>query len=263
VNLFDTHAHLDAPQFAADREAVVARARDAGVEIICVSTDLESSVATVRLVGARHAVPLRCAVGIHPHEAGRYVDGCDLGLETRKRLADLTKNPRVVAIGEIGLDYFKNYAPRSAQLSVFRAQLELARELNLPVIVHMRDAAEDLLTELRSFPGLRGVIHSFTGDQELANHILALDFYLGLNGIVTFSKDPALREAVQRIRMDRLLIETDAPYLAPVPHRGRRNEPAFVRHVAEFIADLRGLSPEELARVTTGNVRELFGFSPQ
>ncbi len=203
---------------------------------------------------------LFCAVGIHPHEAGRYADGSDLGLETRKRLADLTKNPRVVAIGEIGLDHFKNYAPRSTQLSVFRAQLELARELNLPVIIHMRDAAEDLLTELRSFPGLRGVIHSFTGDQELANHILALDFYLGLNGIVTFSKDPALREAVQRIRMDRLLVETDAPYLAPVPHRGRRNEPAFVRHVADCVADRRGLSREEFARATTENAQQLFRF---
>jgi TatD DNase family protein len=187
VSLIDTHAHLDAPQFAADRDTVIARARAVEVEIISVSTDLESSETTLRL---SESYNLFCAVGIHPHEAARYVDGVGAVREPslQERLAALAKNPRVVAIGEIGLDYFKDYAPRSVQQKVFRAQLALARELDLPVIIHMRDSAEDVLAELQRFQGLKGVIHSFTGDRELASRIIAQGFYLGFNGIITFNR---------------------------------------------------------------------------
>ncbi len=256
-SLIDTHAHLDAAEFAGDLSEVIERARRAEVQIISVSTDLDSAEATVELA---RRYKLRCAVGIHPHLAERYVHDGRFAPESLDRLTGLAQQRQVVAIGEIGLDYYKNYAPREAQLVIFRAQLALARQVELPVVIHLREAALEVLAELRRLPGLRGVIHSFTGDAELAQQIEALGFYLSLNGIVTFGKESSLRQAAQQISLERLLLETDSPYLAPVPWRGKRNEPLYLRQVAEFVAELRGLTPEALAQATSENARRLFGL---
>lgn len=256
LSLIDTHVHLDATEFAGDLPGVIERARRAGIGIISVSTDLDSAEATVALA---RRYGLCCAVGIHPHLAERYIHGGRFAPEALDRLSGLAQERQVVAIGEIGLDYYKNYAPREAQLVIFRAQLELARQVELPVVIHLREAAPELLAELRRLPGLRGVLHSFTGDAELARQIEALGFYLSLNGIVTFSKESSLRQAAQHISRERLLLETDSPYLAPVPWRGKRNEPLYLIQVAQFVAELRGLTREELAQATSANARRLFG----
>jgi TatD DNase family protein len=250
--LIDSHAHLDSSQFDADREHVVQRALAAGVHIVCIATDLRSSQKSLEIA---RKYELHCIAGVHPHEADQFA-----GSETLDQLRKLIAEPEVIAIGEIGLDYFKEYAPRQSQHRALRAQLALALELNKPVVIHLRDAAEDLLNILRERPGLSGVIHSFTGSWGLAQELLALGFYLSVNGIVTFEKSSELREVVARIPLERLLVETDCPYLAPVPMRGRRNEPSFVRFVAQTVAQIKKLSLDNVARVTTQNARALFGF---
>jgi TatD DNase family protein len=250
--LIDSHAHLDSPQFDADREHVVRRARDADVTIISIATDIASGWKTLEIA---RTYKLRCAVGIHPHHAEQFS-----GAETLEQLRRLCAEPEVVAIGEIGLDYFKEYAPRQRQQRAFRAQLGVALELNKPVVIHVRDAAEDLLKILSEHAGVRGVVHSFTGDGALAQRVLDLGLYLSVNGIVTFEKSQTLREAVAQIPVERLLLETDCPYLAPVPMRGRRNEPSFVRYVAQTVAQIKQCSLDDIAQATTHNAQELFGF---
>ncbi|MCS6937461.1 MAG: TatD family hydrolase [Candidatus Bipolaricaulota bacterium] len=250
--LVDSHAHLDSPQFDADREHVIRRALEANVRIISIATEMQSSWKTVEIA---RKYELRCTVGIHPHQAQQFS-----GEETLAQLRTLCAAPQVVAVGEIGLDYFKEYAPRATQQKALRAQLALAQELNKPVVIHLRDAAEDLLEILGEHRGVRGVVHSFTGDWALAQRLLALGFYLSVNGIVTFEKSQALREAVAQIPLERLLVETDAPYLAPVPMRGRRNEPSFVRYVAQTVAQIKRVSVDEVAEATTRNAQALFGF---
>ncbi len=263
--LIDSHAHLDNAQFDADREHVVRRALEAGVRVISIATDLRSSHKGLEIA---RKYELHCTAGLHPHEADQFV-----GDETLEQLRRLLTEPEVIAIGEIGLDYFKEYAPRESQQRAFRAQLALAQELRKPVVVHLREATEDLLAILRecaphprplSLQGrgerLRGVVHSFTGDWGLAQELLALGFYLSVNGIVTFEKSQALRAAVARIPLERLLLETDCPYLAPVPMRGKRNEPSFVHYVAQTVAQIKKLSLDEIAQATTQNARALFGF---
>jgi TatD DNase family protein len=205
--LIDSHAHLDSPQFDPDREHVVRRALEANVKIISIATDVPSSHKTLEIA---RKYELRCAVGVHPHEAEQFSEE-----ETLAQLRRLCAEPEVVAVGEIGLDYFKEYAPRSAQQRAFRAQLAIAQELHKPVVIHLRDAAEDLLQILKEHPGVRGVVHSFTGDWALAQELLDLGMYLSVNGIVTFERSHALRETVAKIPIERLLLETDCPYLAP------------------------------------------------
>ncbi|MCX8103542.1 MAG: TatD family hydrolase [Candidatus Bipolaricaulota bacterium] len=250
--LVDSHAHLDSSQFDADREHVIRRALEANVRIISIATEIQSSWKTLEIA---RKYELRCTVGIHPHQAEQFS-----GDETLAQLRALCAAPEVVAVGEIGLDYFKEYAPRASQQRAFRAQLTLAQELNKPVVIHLRDAAEDLLQILSEHRNMRGVIHSFTGDWALAQKLLALGFYLSVNGIVTFEKAQVLREAVAQIPLERLLVETDSPYLAPVPMRGRRNEPSFVRYVAQAVAQIRRVSVDEVAEATTRNAQALFGF---
>lgn len=254
MKLIDTHAHLDSERYDSDREAVIRRALNAGVQIITMGTDLESSAQAVELA---RRYGLYAAVGVHPHEAKRYVRAEQLAPDALARLEELLGEERVVAVGEIGLDYFKEYSHRDAQHAALRAQLELAERCDKPVVLHNRDSERDLLQILGDYD-VEGVLHSFTGDRALAERVLELGLYLGVNGIVTFPKSGALREAVQAIPLDRLLIETDSPYLAPVPHRGKRNEPLYVRDVAAYLARLRGITFEELARATTANARELF-----
>lgn len=248
--LIDSHAHLDSSRFDPDREHVVRRALEADVDVICIATDLHSSQKSLEIA---RKYELRCTAGLHPHEAAQFEEG-----ETPDCLREFFSEPEVVAVGEIGLDYFKEYAPRAIQQQAFRAQLALAQELDKPVVIHLRDAADDLLAILKEHQGVRGMIHSFTGDWALAQELLALGFYLSVNGIVTFEQSRELRATVEKIPIECLLIETDCPYLAPVPMRGRRNEPSFVRYVAQTVAQIKKLSLDEVAQTTTRNARELF-----
>lgn len=254
MRLVDTHAHLDAKRFDSDREEVILRALEADVQVITVGTDIESNEQAVRIA---QKYGIYAAAGIHPHEAGRFVRDGRLDAQALARLEGLLGEERVVAVGEIGLDYFKDYSPREAQRAAFAAQLELARRRERPVVVHNRESEDDLLRFLSEHGGF-GVVHSFTGDGSLAEEILALGFHLGVNGIVTFAKDRELRRALTTIPLNRLLVETDSPFLAPVPKRGRRNEPAFVCHVAQHVAEQRDIPGEELAEATTENAARLF-----
>lgn len=249
MRLIDSHAHLDDRAFGKDRAAVIARAFAEEIGIVTIGSDLRSSREAVRLA-ERHR-RIWATVGVHPHDAKR-VDARTLGeLET---LAE-----QAVAIGEIGLDYYRDLSPRDVQRRAFREQLELARRVDLPICLHNRASTDDLLKILRETgPEHRGVIHSFLGDAELARGFLDLGLHLGIGGPVTYPKNGALREAVKVVPPERLLVETDSPYLPPVPYRGRRNEPSYVAYVAEEIARLKGLDPEDVARRTTENAVRLF-----
>jgi TatD DNase family protein len=262
LTLIDTHAHLDFPQFDADRQAVMERATAAGVEIVVnVGTDLTSSQRAVRLAEQYDSV--YAAVGMHPHDA-KKLDGAALA-----RLRDLAQRPRVVAVGEIGLDYYRNLSPRDAQRRAFQAQLAWASRLGKPVIIHDREAHEEIMEMLADWVvglsdsplvGRVGVLHTFSGSLPMAKQAIDLGFYISISGPVTYKNARRLPGIVQALPLDRLLVETDCPYLAPHPYRGKRNEPAHVRLVAQRIADLRGMPLDELAEVTSANARRLFGF---
>jgi TatD DNase family protein len=253
--LIDTHAHLDSGQYDADREAVIARAAVAGIShILTVGCDLTSSRASVELAAAHLAI--YAAVGIHPHDALQATD------EGLAELRALCAQPKVVALGEIGLDFYRDRAPREAQRDAFRRQIRLAREVGLPVIVHDRDAHEEVLAILREerTAEVGGVLHCFSGDLAMARACIELGFYLSFPGTITYPKNEAAREVVRAVPVEQMLVETDSPYLAPQAHRGRRNEPAFVRHTAGMIAEIKGLSVEDVARITTLNAFTLFGI---
>ncbi|MGQ9683709.1 MAG: TatD family hydrolase [Anaerolineae bacterium] len=256
LRLVDTHAHLDFDAFAADRAEVLERAAAAGVEwILDVGADMASSRRAVALAGQQPG--LWAAVGVHPHEA------VTLSPEALDELRILSRDPRVLAIGEIGLDYYRDLAPRPVQREAFAAQLNLAQELQRPVIVHSREAARDTLEMLRaagraSGGNLRGVMHCFSGDLALAKELVGLGLHIGIAGPVTYVKAQALREVARELPLDRLLLETDCPYLAPQVYRGKRNEPAYVRYVAEQVAELRGLSAEQVGCATSENAQSLF-----
>ena len=252
--LVDTHAHLDSGQFNADRDTVIARAHAAGIShILTIGCDLESSRESVAL--ALQHPNIYAAVGVHPHDAST-VDP-----ELLATLKGLCREEKVVAIGETGLDYYRDRSPREDQRRAFRAQLELAQELELPVIVHDRDAHDDVLAILREFsgPSLQGVLHCFSGDLAMARDCLELGLYISIAGPVTYPKNTALREVVAGVSIDRLLVETDCPYLSPQKYRGRRNEPAHVRLTAEMVATVKGLSSEDVARITSHNAWKLVG----
>ena len=250
--LFDSHAHLDDEKFADDREAVIARAKENGVtHIINIGADMESSARSVALASQHESI--YAAVGVHPHEAEKVVAA------DYDQLAEWTRLDKVVAIGEIGLDYYYDLSPRDLQKEVFIRQLDVARQMHMPIVIHDRDAHGDTMAILkREGKGLIGVVHCFAGSLEMANELIKMGWYIGCDGPVTFKNAAKLPEIMTKIPLERLLIETDSPYLTPVPLRGKRNEPAYVRFVAEHIATLRGISGEELAKVTTKNVCELF-----
>ena len=251
--LIDSHCHLDDSDFDADREAVIARAAEAGVELmLAVGTgggppDLEAGL---RLAESHPG--MRATVGVHPHDASKASE------ETFERLRELLSRPRVIAMGEIGLDYHYDFSPRQVQREVFVRQLQIARDAGVPVIIHTREAWDDTLRLLREHWQGPGVMHCFSGGPEEAELVLDLGFYLSFAGIVTFPKAQRVQEAARMAPLDRLLVETDAPYLAPVPHRGKRNEPAFVVHTARKIAELRGAPFETIAAQTGANFRALF-----
>jgi len=267
MQLVDSHAHLEARAFDADREETIARAVAAGVgAIVTCGADLASSEAAADLAATHDVV--WAAVGIHPHEA-RQVWGNAAAVDEAHiaRLARLAARPRVVAVGEIGLDYYYDLSPREAQRAVLARQLALAGELGLPVILHNRESDADLRAIVDRAMGdgavttpLRGVLHCFMADGVMADWALARGLYLGVAGPVTFKNADALRAVLRDVPPDRLLIETDSPYLAPHPWRGRRNEPAYVAHVAEKLADVLGIAPDDLARRTRENAHRLFGL---
>ncbi|HHS98582.1 MAG TPA: TatD family deoxyribonuclease [Chloroflexi bacterium] len=253
MRLVDSHAHLDFPQFDADREVVIERAREAGlVAILNVGTDLASSRAAGALADRYDFI--YAAVGVHPHDAKTVTPA------VLEDLRELARHPKVVAIGEIGLDYYRDLSPRPVQRRVFAQQLALAAELGLPVVVHSREAHDDVLAALQDWQGGGGVLHSYSGGPERLEEVMALGFSIGLSGPVTFRKAHRLRAVAAAAPLDRLLVETDCPYLTPVPYRGRRNEPAYVRYVAEAVARARGVSVEDVARATTENARRLFDW---
>jgi TatD DNase family protein len=254
--LIDSHCHVAEPEFDADRDAVLARAAAAGVTtVVCVGAvgRVDNNGPTLALAGTHGGVRVAATVGIHPHDA---VTADDAALGVLRRMASA---PGVVALGETGLDYHYEHSPRAAQLDAFARTAALARTLDMPLVVHVRDAHADAAAVLRAErPDSGVVIHCFTGDAADARRYLDLGMLLSISGIVTFKTADALREAVRLIPDDHLLVETDAPFLAPVPHRGKRNEPQHVRVVAEAVAAVRGAGFEAVAATTTANARRFF-----
>jgi TatD DNase family protein len=249
--LVDTHLHLDAPPFSADREAVLERAEAAGVGLlVSAGTSLEGSRETLAL--AERYPRVWAAVGIHPESAGTADS------EALDQLGVLLQHPRVVAVGEVGLDYVRNGVPRSVQIAAFQAQVRLACREGVPVVVHNREAHEDVERILREEGASRVVCHCFTGTPETAVRWAKAGWMISLAGILTFANAGSLRQVAQQVPADRLLVETDAPYLAPVPVRGRRCEPAFLIHTVRVLADLRGLSPEAAEAVLEQNAKRVF-----
>ncbi len=257
--MIDSHCHLADEGFAADLDAVIARAREAGVDralVILAAGDAREAAQARRVDELWPEV--RVAIGVHPHHAHQFTDDSERAADAvRDQIAGTTS---ARAIGEIGLDYHYDFSPRDVQQAVFRSQVELARELRLPVVIHTREADADTLAILREAGGgdVSGVLHCFTGDASLARAGLDLGFYISLAGIITFPKASELRDTVRRVPLDRLLAETDSPFLAPVPHRGRRNEPAHVTHIVAALASLHGLAPADMASATTANFCALF-----
>lgn len=256
VHLIDTHCHLNHEQFNEDPEDLddaIRRAHAAGVrELIVVGYDLESSEKAVEI--ARRSPSAFAAIGIHPHVSRHYDDGPE------EKLREMAADSRVVAIGEIGLDYHYDFSPREDQYRAFRAQIRLASETGLPIIIHCREAYGDVLCVLESDKPVKTgcVMHCWAGNEEETERAHSLGCYLGFGGVLTFKNADANRAVAESVPLDRLLVETDAPYLAPVPYRGKRNEPAYIRLVAEKLGEIRGMDLETIASATTANARRAF-----
>ncbi len=249
----DTHCHLNHPDLFPEWESLLFRAQQSGVHrCILIGYDFPSSERAIQL--AEQSSALYATVGIHPHEALQWTP------ETFHRLRALAQHPKVVAIGEIGLDFYRNFSPPDAQYSAFHAQLTLAQECNLPVVIHCREAYDELLTVLENYSSLRGVLHCFSGTPEHAERGLALGCYLGIGGVITFKSAESLRTIVRTMPCERLLIETDSPYLAPHPYRGKRNEPAYLPIIAQHVAQLWETDLETLSSQTEQNAKSLFQF---
>jgi len=253
--LIDSHAHLEMKEFDSDREEVIKRAGNEGVDfIVTVGTNLKLSQKAVALAGQYENI--YASVGVHPHDVA-HTDENTWG--SLKELVN-TKREIIVAYGEIGLDFFRNISPKEKQIEAFGRQLELASELNLPVVIHDRDAHEQTLKIVKSSGVRRGVFHCFSGDYEMARQCIDLGFYISVPGVVTFDKAKTIQDVVQRLPLSSILLETDAPYLAPVPHRGKRNEPSFIVNTAKKVAEIKKISWEEVAQVTACNTMNLFGI---
>jgi len=256
VSLIDSHCHLNYPGLVEDEAGVLERARARGVNgFLNISTRQREWDDVIAATG-RHP-DVWAAIGVHPHEADQHPD---LGAEA---LVAAAAHPKVIAIGECGLDYYYDKSDRGAQKERFAAHLEAARQTKLPVVVHTRDAEEDTVAILKGAPGVTGVLHCFTGSRWLAEQGLSLGWRISLSGIVTFKNAQELQETAKVVPDDMLLVETDSPFLAPVPHRGRPCEPAYVADTAAFVAGLRGVSPEALAEQTSANFFRLFAKAAQ
>ncbi|MFC1683351.1 TatD family hydrolase [Candidatus Zixiibacteriota bacterium] len=250
--LIDSHAHLDFSQFKNDREQVIQRALDAGLAaIVNVGTDLPSSEKSADL--ARKHAPIYAVVGVHPHDAKTLTPS------SLTRLTELAEDPKVVAIGEIGLDFYRDLSPRHLQREAFRQQIRLAIELDIPMVIHDRDAHAEVLDIMHQEEAHRvgGVLHCFSGDLEMARQGLEMGFYIAFGGPITYGGGKK-QEIARHIPLNRILVETDCPFLTPVPHRGQRNEPAYVRYVVEKLAELRGVSFEKVAQATGENAMRVF-----
>lgn len=259
MKFIDSHCHIDGEQFDEDRDEVVRRAREAGVVAMLNigtgdphSDDFRRAVAVAERYDNVYA-----SVGVHPHDAKLYDDAAEA------HLTDLAKSEKVIAWGEIGLDYYYDHSPRDVQRDVFRRQIRTAKELNLPIIIHSRDADDEtveILTEECSYEGFRGIMHCFGGTAAMAEDLMKIGFMISFAGNVTFKKAENLRDAARVVPLDRLLIETDCPFLTPVPFRGKRNEPSFVVLTAQFLAELYSIDVESLAAATTANFLRIFGL---
>lgn len=255
--IVDTHCHIDFAWFDDDREEVIERAAAAGVQQVVVpALDLTSSQRILELIKKHDA--LFGAVGVHPNSSTNWEDGW---VEDLNQLAE---HPKIVAVGEIGLDYYRDHSPRNIQRATLEAQLQLAHQRNLPVIIHNRDSDSDVIRLLRASPAVGrdriGVLHSFLTSWDIAKKALDLGFYIGFTGPITYKKSDALREVVKKVPMDRILVETDAPFLTPQERRGERNEPSYVKFIVEEIAKIKSRPVEEIARITTANAKALFGL---
>jgi TatD DNase family protein len=251
--LIDTHCHLFFDEIKEDLSSVLKRAADLGVtKFICVGTNIEDSKQSYNL--ALNYENIFSTAGVHPHDteevAENYID----------ELYNLLKNKKVVAVGEIGLDYFKELSDISVQKKIFAEQLELAQKINKPIVFHNRDSDDDIINTLSEFPNIHGVAHCFSSTYDVAKKLIDMGFYISFSGNLTF-KNSHLPEVAKRLPIDRLLVETDSPFLSPVPHRGKTNEPGRARFVADFLARLHNLSINEVARITTTNAKIIFNFS--
>jgi TatD DNase family protein len=257
--LVDSHCHLDFPDFAAELDAVVARARAAGIgRIVTISTRVRKFAQVLAV--AENFPGIFCSVGTHPHNAHEELD------IDAKALIALTKNPKVVAIGEAGLDYHYEKSPRDAQAQGLRQHIAAARETGLPLVIHARECDADMARILEEESGkgaFPAVLHCFTGGRDLAMRAIGLGHYVSFTGILTFKNSQALRDIAAALPPDRILVETDAPYLAPLPYRGKRNEPAYVAETAKVLAEIRGVTADEIARQTTENFFHLFNKVPR
>jgi len=255
MTAIDSHAHLDLPAFDTDRDAVIQRALQKGVShIITVGIGKQECVHALQI--AEDHPQVFAALGIHPHNAA------DCDLQALDMLEQKSRSSKVVALGEIGLDFYRNLSGREEQIRAFRTQLDLARSLKLPVIIHDREAHTETLAILREEKAgeYGGVVHCFSGDVRMAFSCIESGFHISIPGTVTFKSARLVQEVVRKVPLDHLLVETDCPFLAPAPYRGKRNEPAYVIHVAEAIAAIKGITPEEAGRVTAQNTRSLFSF---
>ena len=259
--IIDTHAHIDMDAFDDDRSEVIQRAKNTGIDyILNVGCDIESSLRSIELTERYDFI--YGTAGIHPHDVKK------IDHQTYDQLKQLLAHPKMIALGEIGLDFFKNYSPPDQQKEHLRKQVELSRELQKPIIIHCRDANEDTIAILSDYfpknPSARsGIFHCFSGNQELAERALEMGFYISFSGSVTFKKSDELRTIAKTIPADRLFVETDCPFLAPIPNRGKRNEPSYVIHTAQLIADIRGLDIKDVQRTTSLNFFELFGIGKE
>lgn len=251
MRLIDTHCHIEMEAFDKDRDDVLKRAKDSGIEaLITIGSDYESNIDNLALINKYDF--LYASVGIHPHDSKVFTD------QIFEEIIEWIKEDKVVALGETGLDYHYEHSPREIQRMVFKRHLELSRITGLPVIIHSREAKEDTLSILKDSGITKGVLHCFSGDMDMAERAMEMGFYISFSGTVTFKKARNILDIVKAVPDDYLLVETDAPYLTPEPLRGKRNEPSFIIHTVERIATLRGVSPDDIARITTLNARRLF-----
>ena len=254
VNIFDSHAHYDDESFNEDRDAVINELKGNGViGILNCGASIEGARDSVKLADKYDF--LYAAVGIHPEHANEFNE------DTIKELKELASNSKVRAVGEIGLDYYyEENPPKEIQKNVFRAQMELAKELNLPVIIHDRDAHEDTLNILKEFPEVKGVLHCFSGSVEFARECIKLGYYIGFTGVVTFKNAKKIVEVAKEVPFDRMLVETDCPYMAPTPYRGKRNRSDYISYIIEKLAEIKEVSQEEISRVTIDNTKKMLNI---
>lgn len=254
--LVDTHSHIQLDDYDANRDEVIERARAAGVTMMAVGVDVPSSVAAIELAKANDDI--FATVGLHPHDAAG--EEGEIAAEDFAAIAKLSEDPLVLAIGECGLDYYHDNSPKDIQIDIFKQQIELALKLNKPMVWHVRDAFIDFFEVIDQYPGVRGIVHCFTGTQSEMQQAVDRGFYIAYNGIMTFTKDEAQLETVKATPLDRIVLETDCPWLSPKSRRGRPNEPAYIVETAQFVANLRGDTYSDFCIATTNNAQSILGI---